>query len=97
MRDNSNFSRQGSNFRNGSKPRDNSRPNSNIRSGIKNGGNTRVQSKSQYRPKSEMFRKVETLEKQFQEFKKSQNEIKEILEKQIDYYSVCERGDSYRH
>ena len=39
----------------------------------------RSQSKSLERPKSEMFKKVEKLEKEFDEFKKSQDEIKEML------------------
>ena len=84
MRDNSKFSRQGSNFRD--------RQNSKARSGnfVKQGGTSRCQSKSQERP-SEMFTKVENLEKEFEKFKKFQNEIKEILKKQTDKYTVCRR------
>ena len=77
VRDNSKFSRQGSNFRD--------RKNSNARSGsfVKQGGTSRGQSKSQKRPKSEMFTKVENLEKEFEKFKKSQNEFKEILKSKL--------------
>ena len=39
----------------------------------------RSQSKSLERPKSEMFKKVEKIEKEIEEFKKSQDEIKEML------------------
>ena len=85
VRDNSKFSRQGSSFRDDSRPRGHYRPNSNARSGSNNkqGGNLRGQSKSQERPKSEMFRKVENLEKEFEKFKKSQNEMKEILKTKL--------------
>ena len=47
------------------------------------GRNARIQSNSQDRPKSEMFKKVEMLEKKFEDFKKSQNEIKEILKNKL--------------
>ena len=71
VRDNSKFSRQGSNFRDNSRPGSNYRQNSNARSGSNNkqGGNLRGQSKSQERPKSEMFKKVENLEKDMKEIK----------------------------
>ena len=71
MRDNSRFSRQGSSFRYNSRPGSINRKGSNIGSGslVKQGGTPRSQSKSLERPKSEMFKKVENLEK----------EIKEIL------------------
>ena len=71
VRDNSKFSRQGSNFRDNSRPGSNYRQNSNARSG----SNTK-QNKSQGRPKSEMFRKVGNLEKEFEKFKKSQNQMR---------------------
>ena len=79
VRDNSRFSRQGSNFR------ANSRTGSNARSGsfVKQTGIPRSQSKSLERLKSEMFTKVEKLEKEFEQFEKSQNEIKEILKKKL--------------
>ena len=78
VRDNSKFSRQGSNFRDDSRLGSNYRQNSNARSGSNN-----KQNKSQERPKSEMFRKVENLEKEFEKFTKSQNEMKEILKNKL--------------
>lgn len=71
MRDNSKFSRQGSSFRYNSRPGSNYGKDSNIGSGSsdKQGGKPRSQSKSFERPKSELFKKVEKLEKEFDEFK----------------------------
>ena len=85
VRDNSKFSRQGSNFRDNSRLGSKYRQDSNARSRsfVKQGGTSRGQSKSQERPKSEMFTKVENLEKEFKKFKKSQNEIKEILKNKL--------------
>ena len=71
MRDNSKFSRQGYSFKYNSRPGSNYRKGSNIGSGssVKQGGTPRSQSKSLERPKSEMFKKVENLEKEMKEIK----------------------------
>ena len=71
MRDNSRFSRQGSSFRYASKSRQGSKTGS--------GSIPRGSSKSSERLKSEMFKKVEKIEKKNEEFEKSLNEIKEML------------------
>ena len=68
MRDNSSFYRQGSGFRYASKPRQNSKP-----------GSGSVLRGSSERPKSEMFRKVEKIDKNNEELKKELQEIKEML------------------
>ena len=72
MRDNSKFFRQGYSFRY------NSRPGS---KGSNKGsrGTPRSQTQSIERPKSEMFRKVEKIEKEQGEFKKSLDIIMEML------------------
>ena len=58
-------SRAGSKFRNGSKP----------------GSKFRNNSKSQERPKSDLFKKVEAIEKELPALKKTINDMSEILKK----------------
>ena len=58
VRDNSKFGRTVLNVRRRSRPGDNSRPGSNERSG----------SKSQERPKSDLFKKVEVIDKKLEKF-----------------------------
>ena len=72
VKDNSKFFKQGSSFRY------NSRPGSKG-SNKGSGGMPRSQTKSIERPKSEMFRKVEKIEKEQGEFKKSLDTIMEML------------------
>ena len=79
MRDNSRFSRQGSNFRAYSRTGSSARSSS----FVKQIGILRGQSKSIEILKSKMFTKVEKLEKEFEQFKKSQNEIKDILKNKL--------------
>ena len=81
VRDSSKFRIQNSNVRSNSKPGYNSRPNSNARPGsnVLPRGNTRPVSKSQERPKVEIFKKIDMIEKKFEKFEKVQNEMKEIL------------------
>ena len=62
MRDNSRFSRQGSSFRYNSRPGKGS--NTGSGSSVKQGGTPRSQSKSMERPKSELFKKVEKIERE---------------------------------
>ena len=45
--------------------------------------NTRLDRKSQERPKSEIFKKVESIENNLENFEKSQNEMKEMLKKKV--------------
>ena len=58
----------------------NTRPRSNVRQGGNNDNRIRSGSKSQERPKGELFKKVEMTEKKFEKFKK---EIKDMLKNKL--------------
>ena len=77
MRDNSSF-RRNSNVRTGSVPGKFTGPS---RNNSRNGG--RLPSKTPERQKSELFKKVENLEKDNKEIKKTMEELKEILKGKV--------------
>ena len=85
MRDNSKFSRQRSSFRYNSTPGSNYRKSSNIGSGsfVKQGGTPRGQRKSLERPKSEMFKKVEYLDKKIKDILKNMLINTQFVEEEI--------------
>ena len=78
----SNFGRQNSNRRSTSKHNNNQgqsgdyRPGSSNRSGTRN---ARSGSKLFEKPKGDLFKMIETMEKKFEKFEKAPNEMKEIL------------------